>query len=606
MLVRAAKFSYAMGVSTRENLIQRHLPKSLVGLLTDGPREGSIQDVNHVILYMQENRSFDHYFGHLPGVIGYDDPTVLPRRGGGTVLNQPRRGSGSLSPSESDMTPYPVSEMIARYGEKTRNELAHLPHTYVDGMQTWADGWWDGWIPAKGLATMGYYTASEIPVQHAAAEAFTLCDQYFASMMAGTTPNRHYWMTGRSGFEPLSDRSVSGLRCVENDAFDSEPDHTGYTWDTQAEALERAGVTWQVYQEWDNYGDNNLEYFVTFKRIAKEVLKDVEGGRFAILRDFYLSFLERSPESIAEALSALEKGVEALGPADRQLYERGLRRCAPGELTEWMARDMESGHYPTVSYVVAPSHLCEHPETSNPSSSGDLTYRLLDVLGNHPDVFNKSVTIYTFDEFDGLYDHVPPPVPPPGAEDEWVDNPNGGEPTPMGLGARVPAIVISPWSVGGRVCSEVFEHTSNVQLIERVTGVDMPTISPWRRAIAGDFTSALGFDGVEAATATRPKPRCTLPYDLDVQCDTSHFPDISLTITNSGKNAAPVAVYGFAGETKKPLHDVVPAGGQCVIKVVAHSQEYNLVVTGPAAFRRDFSSTVNLSDESLPMAQSKG
>ena len=88
-----------------------------------------------------------------------------------------------------------------------------------------------------------------------------------------------------------------------------------------------------------------------------------------------------------------------------------------------------------------------------------------------------------------MFDHVPPPVPPAGTTNEFVDG------LPIGLGFRVPAIVVSPWSVGGYVCSDVLDHTSLIRLIEARFGVTEPNISAWRRATCGDFTTALRLPG---------------------------------------------------------------------------------------------------------------
>ena len=89
----------------------------------------------------------------------------------------------------------------------------------------------------------------------------------------------------------------------------------------------------------------------------------------------------------------------------------------------------------------------------------------------------------------GMFDHVPPPVPPAGTANEFVDG------LPIGLGFRVPAIVVSPWSVGGYVCSDVLDHTSLIRLIEARFGVPEPNLSAWRRAACGDITTSLRLPG---------------------------------------------------------------------------------------------------------------
>jgi phospholipase C len=92
-----------------------------------------------------------------------------------------------------------------------------------------------------------------------------------------------------------------------------------------------------------------------------------------------------------------------------------------------------------------------------------------------------------YDENDGLFDHVVPPTPPANAVDEFVSA------SPIGLGFRVPCLVISPFSRGGYVCGETFDHTSCLRLIEKRFGVEVPNLTAWRRQACGDLTSAFGF-----------------------------------------------------------------------------------------------------------------
>jgi phospholipase C len=112
-------------------------------------------------------------------------------------------------------------------------------------------------------------------------------------------------------------------------------------------------------------------------------------------------------------------------------------------------------------------------------------------------VWAKTVFLLVYDENDGLFDHVVPPTPPAGTPGEFVSltspggTPGGG--LPVGLGFRVPNIIVSPWTAGGWVCSDVLDHTSHLRFLEAVTGVEAPNISAWRRQTAGDLTSAFRF-----------------------------------------------------------------------------------------------------------------
>jgi phospholipase C len=102
-------------------------------------------------------------------------------------------------------------------------------------------------------------------------------------------------------------------------------------------------------------------------------------------------------------------------------------------------------------------------------------------------VWAKSVVIINYDENDGQFDHVLPPAALPGTPGEYVRE------LPVGLGFRVPCLVISPFSRGGFVVGDTFDHTSTLRLIEARFGVEVPYLSRWRRDTCGDLTSTLDF-----------------------------------------------------------------------------------------------------------------
>jgi phospholipase C len=166
------------------------------------------------------------------------------------------------------------------------------------------------------------------------------------------------------------------------------------------------------------------------------------------------------------------------------LWQRGIRKRPAG----WFEADARAGRLPQVSWLVAPTAQTEHPDYF-PAAGAEYIAGKLDAIAANEDLWRKTLFILTYDENDGMFDHVPPPVPPAGTTNEFV----GG--LPIGLGFRVPAIVVSPWSVGGYVCSDVLDHTSLIRLIEARFGVTEPNITAWRRATCGDFTTALRLPG---------------------------------------------------------------------------------------------------------------
>jgi phospholipase C len=133
-----------------------------------------------------------------------------------------------------------------------------------------------------------------------------------------------------------------------------------------------------------------------------------------------------------------------------------------------------------------------------PAAGADFVASKIEAIAANPKVWAKTVFILTYDENDGLFDHVPPPSPLAGTTDEFV----GG--LPIGAGFRVPTIIVSPWTAGGWVCTERFDHTSTLRFLERFTGVAEPNISDWRRRTFGDFTSAFRFGSLNLRFPSLP------------------------------------------------------------------------------------------------------
>ncbi|WP_426207450.1 phosphocholine-specific phospholipase C [Massilia sp. TWP1-3-3] len=440
----------------------------------DNCRSGTIMDVAHIVILMQENRSFDHYFGTMPGVRGFGDRFPIPVP------------VSALAPSgqERDVWTQRAADgtLISPFHLDTGQSFAHMraagtPHTWPDAQRAWNNGILDAWPTHKHKHAMGYFTQADIPFQFALANAFTVCDAYHCAVQAGTNPNRVYAWTGsidplRQGHSPVIGNSY------DNVLFD--PDG-GYTWSTYGERLQAAGVSWQVYQDTaDNDTDNPLAGFKAFR----------------------------------DALA----GVSGSDPA---LRERGMSTRTLDQLRA----DVAAGTLAQVSFIVATADGSEHPVPSSPAQGANYTAGVIGALSACTQVWSKTVLLLMFDENDGFFDHMPPPAAP--SYQRWDADPDqavlAGASTvttageyhefasteasetpelmhrPYGLGPRVPMYVISPWSTGGWVNSQVVDHSSVIRFMERRFGVPEPNISPWRRAVCGDLTSAFDF--------TRPDDR---------------------------------------------------------------------------------------------------
>ncbi|MBP4049106.1 phosphocholine-specific phospholipase C [Chromobacterium violaceum] len=530
------------------------LPPGLAAAMAIRPAGRSLSAVKHVVVFMQENRSFDHYFGALGGARGFGDRSALQLRNGSSVFRQPNLSNGEY-PFRLD-----TSRTNAQY-------LTDLDHSWTGTHAAWNQGKYDGWIAAKSSLTMGYFTRADIPYHYALADAFTLCDHYFCSVQGPTNPNRLYLWSGM-----VDPAGKNGGPVTDNS-------EKGYSWTTYPERLQAAGVSWKVYQVLgDNYDDNALAWFNQY-RSAKPGNPLCDRGMSSVPKV--------SGNSVQDLVAAIRN-------------------------------DAVNGTLPQVSWIVAPEAYSEHP-SAPPAAGAYLLDRVLQALTANPDVWASTVLLLNYDENDGLFDHMPPPVPPAGTAAEFI----GGK--PIGLGPRVPMLVLSPWSRGGHVCSQVFDHTSVIRFLETWTGVQEPNISAWRRQICGDLSSALDFSsrnasvpafpdtaalltqaqqskGWPAPTAPLPgqmpapeggrRPARALPY----QCNAYGSTDLAggifwVHMQNSGSQAVHYAIYANQYRSDGPWQYDVAGGGE--IKDYFHAQTYggglyDLTVYGPNGFLRRF------------------
>ncbi|MFD3662353.1 phosphocholine-specific phospholipase C [Streptomyces sp. NPDC058659] len=434
---------------------------------------GTIQDVEHIVVLMQENRSFDHYFGAMKGVRGFGDPRPVTLPSGKSVWNQ----------SDGSKVTLPFRPPSDKLGMEF---LQGLNHDWAGGQRAFNKGKYDQWIPAKTKATMAYLTREDIPFHYALADAFTICDAYHCSFIGSTDPNRYYLWSGHTG------NDGTGGGPVLNNA------EAGYGWKTYPERLEAAGVSWKVYQDtgdglnaagsWGwindayrgNYGDNSLLYFNTYR--------NAQPGN-----------------------PLYDKARTGTNVKNGDTYLADLRA------------DVQAGRLPKVSWIAAPEAFTEH---SNWPSNYGAWYiaQVLDALTSNPDVWARTALFITYDENDGFFDHVVPPYVPASSAQGLSTTPTaldhfpgktGYVAGPYGLGPRVPMIVVSPWSTGGYTCSETFDHTSVIRFVEQRFGVQEPQISPWRRAVCGDLTSAFDFTRTNTQAAPLPPTAGYYPPDRD-------------------------------------------------------------------------------------------
>ena len=420
-------------------------------VLAAGARRGKLKDIEHVIVLIQENRSFDHYFGTFPGARGFGDPAAK------AVLAQPGYPAAGF---DGKLLPFHLNT-----GGQPQC-FPDITHDWGPQHQSWNGGAMDGFVrahlavdgPAAGPATMGYYEQQDIPFYWALAQAYTLCDAYHCSVIGPTYPNR--LLSVSATLDPAGQAGGPLLHTLASDYAS----YVGrFSWTTMFEQLQSRGISWKVYNgSGGGVLDNMLVFFKQF---------------------------QSNPTLNALGLKPTLPGGLHGRPRRRDAARRS-RGCSPGS--------------------TRPSTRA----TPRPRSASIATRQILEAIWSKPKLWAKTAIFITWDENGGFFDHVAPPTPPPGTPGEYVTvNPlpsdASGVAGPIGLGFRVPMIVVSPFSRGGFISSDRFDHTSMLRFLETRFGAEVPNLSAWRRAHTGDLTSAFNFAG--AATTRVPRlPAVTL------------------------------------------------------------------------------------------------
>ncbi|HEV7679014.1 MAG TPA: alkaline phosphatase family protein [Candidatus Dormibacteraeota bacterium] len=512
---------------------------SLLEALAACPTGGKLTDIQHVVIFIQENRSFDNYFGRYKGVRGFDDRSAP---GGAAAFAQ--RVGDPATKLPDPLLPFHISTQLGppHQGECTND----VEHQWAGAHDAWNGGRNDRWMkshlateatPRQAALTMGYYDRSDLQFYYPLADNFTICDNYFCSVIGGTDVNRLYAMTGTidpDGWDGGLQFLNTKLGTIQNPGADLG---TGKRWVPYPEVLQKAGVSWKVYGSPDGQaGDNVLRYFPQYRPV---------GGDSTLFASAFAS------------------------------------NAFPGDFLA----DCQAGTLPQVSWIVSGLADTEHPP--DPLVWGEsITHTVLSALATSG-LWKNSALFFTYDENGGFFDHVTPPTAPAGTPGEYlnqakltaaaradattvkgVDLSDG----PIGLGYRVPMLVISPFtrnpdpSGGPLVSSDLFDHTSMLRFLETWTtaigkpahvpdrnqAAQTPGLSAWRRRLVGDMTSAFNF----AATPDASIPTALLsnvpnradPRVLD-QCFTT-----GTLGTLGGSTTAPIVQDPIVDANTAPPH----------------------------------------------------
>jgi phospholipase C len=707
------------------------LPISIQRALSIDPGPGSTWlDAEHVVILMQENRSFDHCFGALRGVRGFRDPRAITLPDKNPVWLQTNEAGETYAPFRLDIKGTNATWM------------GSLPHSWTNQLDARNDGRYDKWLQSKpsghkafaGMPlTLGYYDRRDLPFYYALADAFTVCDQNFCSTLTGTTPNRLHLWAGT-----IRDEQKAEIRPrVRNQDTDY---YVPAAYPTFPELLEDHDISWKIYQNelsldtglkgeedaWlANFGDNPIEWFSQYnvrfshayirylpKKIAllsgeidalqkkSDVLPVIAVEGEPVRKELqqkkeFLHILRQEQEKY------IPENYEKLGQREKNLFEKAFvtngndpsyheltnytykdgneerqMNIPKGDVLHQFREDVKKGGLPTVSWLVPPEAFSDHP--SSAWYGAWYISEVMDILTDNPEVWKKTVFILCYDENDGYFDHVPPFVSPhPGKPETGLasrgidthlehmsreqdlerENEHEARGGPLGLGFRVPLVIASPWSRGGYANSQVFDHTSILQLMEKFlshrTGkkIEEPNINNWRRTVCGDLSSVFRpFQGEKVSLPFHPRlefleevhnakfkklpsgykqltkeeigqfrkdpfsspflpeqekgvrPACALPYELTVEGrleeDKGAF-SISMKAGNewfgSRSAGAPFTVYTY-GAAFSTRNYTVAAGDQLTDHFPLDGSgngDYDLRVYGPNGFFRSFTGGKN-------------
>ncbi len=426
---------------------------ALLAQAAEASSHGSLKDIKHVVILMQENRSFDHYFGTLSVVNGFD----APDRG---VFNQKANGK----------TVHPFHLQT--------DCLPDLTHDWGPQHMSWDGGKMDGFLRAHeaadpsgvGPETMGYYDRADLPFYYALADAYTVCDAYHCSVLGPTDPNRLMSMSGT-----LDPAGKHGGPLLETLVATRSQMAGKFTWPTMPERLSAHNVGWKVYT-------------------------DPTTGKFDSVLPYFKAYQNKNGTP----------------------YKRGIAPTFPDDFMS----DLDHNALPAVSWLLPAVTSSEHPGFSGGKPGEVVARQIFEALVNHPSIWQHTALFLTYDENGGFFDHVKPPTAPAGTAGEYVTVQTlpaaaDGIRGPIGLGFRVPMTVVSPFSRGGLLSSDRFDHTSTLRFLETRFGVQVPNLSKWRRQHTGDLTSAFNF-------AARPRYASpTLPATPTPAKCTSHTPPSS-------------------------------------------------------------------------------
>jgi phospholipase C len=382
-----------------------------------GRSTGDIHTIKHVIVIMQENRSFDSYFGTYPGADGipvkHGVPTVcVPDPRTGTCVRpfyDPNDlnlgGPHGATNAAADIAAGKMSGFVkqAEIGSRQACSVPNSPACSYGGVPD----------------VMGYHDANQIPNYWAYAQHFVLQDKLFESNSSWSLPSHLFMVSEWSAHCTMPGVASSCVNALQNPG--NPPDFgqrknlpappPDYAWTDLTYLLHKAGVSWN--------------YFVS-------------GGT--------------QPDCADDAMACTPGPQSAKTPGIWNPLPYFDTVKVDGQLNDVtdvsnFYRDAKAGTLPAVSWVDPNGNNSEHPPALISTGQSYVT-GLINAVMQGPD-WSSTAIFLSWDDWGGFYDHVVPPV---------VDQ--------NGYGLRVPGLVISPWAKPGYIDHQVLSHDAYVKFIE--------------------------------------------------------------------------------------------------------------------------------------------
>ena len=379
-------------------------PSGRVSVQSDEAVE-RLRQVDHIVVLMLENRSFDHMLGYLSLEGGREDIDGLP----GDFAQINRHGRDTYEPQHLDRTRFSTEvEDPGHSGKDVREQLAHNNTGFAANFAEHAAAYvakHGGPMPDPGLV-MGYYNAGDLPVYDFLAEHFMVCDRWFSSVPGATWPNRLYAVTG--GAEGSHDDLSPPL----------------YSLPGFPRFLDQGGIDWR----WYSTDPASLRMIDPEYRLGHH-------ERFSFFDKRKLSAKER----IAGAF--LEEGPSFLDDAaNDQLPE-----------VAWIDPHFKDAH------MLGPNSNDDHPP-EDVTAGQDLVLAVYHAL-RRSKAWPRTLLLITYDEHGGFFDHVPPPASP---DDDPSFDRYGVRVPAIVVSPLVPPRSTARDGAGERI---LFDHTSIIKTI---------------------------------------------------------------------------------------------------------------------------------------------